>query len=59
MAELRKPAHDCNYRVTLDQRPWNRLVCGIKDDYKKWIQRMLLSQPNLTFKKAMKIGLAM
>ncbi|CAC5366946.1 unnamed protein product [Mytilus coruscus] len=52
VAELRQISEHCDYKATLD----DRLVCGIKVDR---IQRRLLAEPGLTFKKAMEVATAM
>lgn len=56
VAALRKLAHDCNYGEKLTEMLRDRLVCGIGDDR---IQRRLLSEPELTFDKALKLAQAM
>ena len=48
-------AQDCNYGDKLSEMIRDRLVCGIGDDR---IQRQLLSEPDLTFDKALKLAQA-
>ncbi|TWW76465.1 Retrovirus-related Pol polyprotein from transposon 412 [Takifugu flavidus] len=55
VAVLRKLAQDCNYGDKLSEIIRDRLVCGIVDDR---IQRRLLSEPDLTFDKALKLAQA-
>ncbi|TWW72848.1 hypothetical protein D4764_15G0002420 [Takifugu flavidus] len=55
VAVLRKLAQDCNYGDKLSEMIRDRLVCGIVDDR---IQRRLLSEPDLTFDKALKLAQA-
>ncbi|CAC5366936.1 unnamed protein product [Mytilus coruscus] len=50
VAELRQISEHCDYKATLHDMLRDRLVCGIKEDR---IQRRLLAEPGLTFKKAM------
>ncbi|CAC5400159.1 unnamed protein product [Mytilus coruscus] len=56
VAELRQISEYCDYKATLDDMLRDRLVCGIKEDR---IQRRLLAEPGLTFKKAMEVATAM
>ena len=56
MAELRLLAAHCNFAATLDEMLRDRLVCGINDN---GTQRRLLAEPNLTFKKALELALAL
>ena len=56
VAELRQLAAHCNFAATLDEMLRDRLVCGINDNC---IQRRLLAKPNLTFKKALELALAL
>ncbi|CAC5419830.1 unnamed protein product [Mytilus coruscus] len=56
VAELRQISEHCDYKATLDDMLRDRLVCGIKEDR---IQRRLLAEPGLTFKKAMEVATAM
>ncbi|KAK0149179.1 hypothetical protein N1851_010298 [Merluccius polli] len=55
VAVLRKLAQDCNYGDKLSEMIRDRLVCGIGDDR---IQHRLLSEPDLTFDKALKLAQA-
>lgn len=55
VAVLRKLAQDCNYGEKLAEMLCDRLVCGIGDDR---IQRRLLSEPDLTFDRALKLDQA-
>lgn len=55
VAVLRKLAQDCNYGDKLSEMIRDRLVCGIGDDR---IQRRLLSEPDLSFDKALKLAQA-
>ncbi len=55
VAVLRKLVQDCNYGDKLSEVIRDRLVCGIGDDR---IQRRLLSEPDLTFDKALKLAQA-
>ncbi|XP_062297408.1 uncharacterized protein K02A2.6-like [Scomber scombrus] len=55
VAVLRKLSQDCNYGDKLSEMIRDRLVCGIGDDR---IQRRLLSEPDLTFDKALKLAQA-
>ena len=43
----------CNYKNTLDDMRRDRLMCGIRDTS---VQRRLLAEPDLTFKKAMELA---
>ena len=52
-ADLRQISEHCNYANTLDDMLRDHLVCGIRDAS---IQRRLLAEPGLTFKKAMEIA---
>ncbi|CAC5381349.1 unnamed protein product [Mytilus coruscus] len=56
VAELRQISEYCDYKATLDDVLRDRLVCVIKEDR---IQRRLLAEPGLTFKKAMEVATAM
>lgn len=49
IADLRKLSEHCDFGETLDHILRDRLVCGIRDVR---IQRHLLAEPDLTFKKA-------
>ena len=55
-AVLRKLATHCNFGVHLEQALCDRLVCGLQQET---IQRHLLSETELTYKKAMEISLSM
>ena len=52
MAELRRLSEHCAFDVSLDDMLRDRLVCGVCDT---GVQRRLLAEPNLTFKKAFEI----
>ena len=56
IAGLKKLTEHCNFGDTLDAMLRDRLVCGINDDK---IQRKLLSEPELTFTRAVELALAM
>ena len=56
VAELRHLTEHCNFGPTLDVMIRDRLVCGIMDDK---IQRRLLSEKDLTLKKAYDIAISM
>ena len=56
IAELRALSEYCNYGGTLDLMLHNRLVCGINNVQ---IQKRLLAEDKLTFKKALEISLAL
>ena len=53
VAELRAIAEFCNFGGTLEDMLRDRLVCGINDSA---IQRRLLAEPKLTFKKALDLS---
>ena len=53
VSELRSLAEFCNFRSTLDDMLLGRLVCGINDDN---IQRWLLSEDKLSFKRALEVA---
>ena len=55
-SELRQLAMRCDFGASLEEMLRDRLVCGIKDEH---IQRRLLAEPNLTFKKAQDIAQAL
>ena len=55
VAELRSLAKFCNFGDTLETMIRNRLVCGINDIA---IQKCLLTEPNLTYPKAIEIAQA-
>ena len=54
VAELRRLSEFCNYGDKLEEHIRGRLVCGIRDNR---IQRRLLSEGNLTLKKAVEISI--
>lgn len=56
VAELRALSEHCNYGATLETMLRDRLVCGVNDPQ---IQKRLLSEERLTFKKAMEISLSL
>lgn len=56
VAALRNIAEHCNFNDTLETMIRDRIVCGIANDR---IQRRLLSEQDLTFKKAYEISHAM
>ena len=53
VAELRNLAKDCDFGTTLEDNLRDRLICGIADQI---LQKRLLSEQNLTFKKAFEIA---
>ncbi len=53
MSELRSLAEFCNFEDTLEAMLRDRLVCGVNDDR---MQRRLLSEPKLTFKRALELA---
>ena len=55
VAELRRLSEHCQFEDTLDDMLRDRLVCGISDGR---VQRRLLAETNLTFKKAFELSLA-
>ena len=55
VAELRRLLEHCAFQDTLDDMLRDRLVCGIKDSR---VQRRLLSETDLTFKKAFELAQA-
>ena len=55
VAELRKLSEHCGFGDSLNDMLRDRLVCGISDS---GIQRRLLSEPDLTFKKAFDLAQA-
>ncbi|KAK3726335.1 hypothetical protein QZH41_008960, partial [Actinostola sp. cb2023] len=55
IAGLRKLTEHCNFRETLDDMLRDRLVCGLNDEK---IQRRLLAEPGLTYKRAVQLALA-
>ena len=50
LAELRHLSEHCEYGITLDEMPRDRLGCGVRDIR---IQRRLLAEPKLTLKRAL------
>ena len=56
VAELRNISEHCDFQNTLEEMLRDRLVCGINDEQ---IQRRLLAESTLDFKKAMKIATSM
>ncbi|CAB4039062.1 Hypothetical predicted protein [Paramuricea clavata] len=56
VAELRSLSEHCDFKSTLEEMLRDRLVCGINDEQ---IQRRLLAESSLDFKKAMKIATSM
>ena len=56
VAELRHLTEHCNFGQTMEVMIRDRLVCGIMDDK---IQRRLLAEKDLTFKKAYEIAISM
>ena len=55
VAELRHLSEHCSFDMTLDHMLCDRLVCGVRD---ACIQRCLLAEPDLTFKKAFELAQA-
>ena len=55
LAELRHLSEHCEFRLTLDERLRDRLVCGVRDIR---IQRRLLAEPKLTLKRTLDLALA-
>ena len=53
VSEIRSLAEFCNFGSALEEMLRDRIVCGINDDT---IQRRLLAEPRLTFKKALEIA---
>ncbi len=53
LAQMRSLAQHCNYGASLDTMLRDRLVCGINEDS---IQKRLLAEPNLTYKKAVELA---
>ena len=56
VAQLRHLSQDCNFGDTLEAMLRDRLVCGINNDR---IQRRMLAEKDLDFKKALQIATAM
>ena len=55
VAELRRLSEHCNFEASLDDMLRDRLVCGIRDVR---VQRRLLAEPDLGFKKAFELAQA-
>jgi len=55
VAELKRLSEHCHYGDTLDDMLRDRLVCGIANTR---LQRRLLAEPKLTFKKALELAQA-
>ena len=55
-AELRRLAIHCEFQEYLDQALRDRLVCGLKSEA---TQKRLLSEPNLTLKRAIEVAQSM
>ena len=53
VAELRAIAEHCNFGDSLDQMLRDRLICGTSSEH---MQRRLLSEADLTFKKALELA---
>lgn len=56
VAELRKLAEQCDFKEYLEEAIRDRLVCGIRNEA---IQRKLLSEEDLTLKKAFEVASGM
>ena len=56
VSELRQLATKCNFGDNLDEMLRDRIVCGVNDAR---IQRRLLAETDLTFKKALEVAQAM
>ena len=56
MAELRRLASTCNFGAFLEEALRDRLVCGLANES---IQKRLLTEANLTLKKALELSLGM
>lgn len=56
VAELRQLSEHCEFGAVLEDMLRDRLVCGINDD---GIQRRLLGEVTLTFKRALEVAQAM
>ena len=56
VANLRQMTEFCDFGISLEDMLRDRLVCGIHDIR---IQRCLLAEPNLTFKKALELAIAL
>ena len=55
VAELRRLSEHCQFEATLDDMLRDRLACSIRDGR---VQRRLLAEPDLTFKKAFELSQA-
>ena len=55
MLQITFAAEFCNFKGTLEDQVWDRLVCEVNDDR---IQRRLLSETKLAYKRALE-GLEM
>ena len=53
VSELRSLAKFCNFGASLEEMLRDRIVCGINDDA---LQKRLLSEPGLTFQKALELA---
>ena len=53
VSELHSLAESCNFEGTLEDQIRDRLVCGVNDDQ---IQRRLLSEAKLTYKRALELA---
>ena len=56
VSELRSIAKNCNYGDTLETMLQDRIMCGVNDTV---IQRRLLAEKDLNFKKAMEVAQGM
>ena len=56
VAELRSLSEHCDFRDQLEEMLRDRLVCGVNDER---IQRRLLAERRLDFKKALELVTAM
>jgi len=56
VAELRNLSEHCDFGDQLEKMLRDQLVCGLNDE---WIQRRLLAESQLEFKKAMELATAM
>lgn len=56
VAGLRKLSEHCEFKDVLEDMIRDRLVCGINNDK---IQRRLLSEPELSYKKAVELAIAL
>ena len=52
VAELRRLSEHCDFKATLDDMLRDRIVCGVRNSS---VQRRLLAESGLTFKKAFKL----